>query len=207
MRRRTPQEKKRLEYDRDRFVEAENPHLFRKGWPKKKARTSRRDRRRAERLLEGIRNRPADAVVEHADDVALTAEHVGSVRPGRSLWKAGILTVRERVAHRKLQRVNRTGFHFFSRDYESAEHRKPFAAFLASLVAGAGPGSDAMAEHLADLLDGRVHNPYTDHWRLRRRAWLRAFFRDEQEWEPRLRKWLDARLSKSDDRAPGGGAS
>jgi len=170
MPRRTPQEKKRLEYDRDRYVEAENPHLFRKGWPKKKALASRRERRRGERLLEGLRNLPAEAVVEHAEDAALTASHAAHAQPGRWLAKQGVLTVRQRVAHRTARRVEQTGFNFFKQEYDSAAHRKDFAAFLTSVVVGGGPGSDALAAHLGRLLDPALRDPRTDAWRQSRRV-------------------------------------
>ena len=206
MSRRTPQEKKRLEYDRDHYVEAERPHLFRNTWPKKKAHANRRDRRRAERLLEGLRNLPADFVVAHADDSALTAEHVANAHPRRALWKAGVRSLRERVARRNASWARRVGYNFFMTPYSSALHREPFAAFLDSVVAGAGPGSASLAAALADALEPAVHAPWVNDWRHGRRAWLLAFFRDEPTWEPRLRSWLDARLGDGPRGASAGGS-
>lgn len=47
----TPQEKKRLAYDRDHVSPAEYPHAFRKTWPRKKAQAERSARREVRQLL------------------------------------------------------------------------------------------------------------------------------------------------------------
>jgi hypothetical protein len=42
--RKSPQLKKQDSYEKDHRTQMENPHAFRKNWPKKKAREHRRDR-------------------------------------------------------------------------------------------------------------------------------------------------------------------
>jgi signal recognition particle subunit SEC65 len=194
-RRQTPQEKKQLEYDRDRYVDAEYPHLLRKRWPKKKAAVSRRERRRAERLVSGLRNLPADVVVETGEDAGITAEHVRSTRMPHALWKSGIRTVRERVADRVEKRARTAGFNLFKQPYDAALHRAPFAAFLASVVKGppASTTSKVRAAHWARVLDpAPLHGERDQPWRERRREWTQAFFRDEPQWETWLREWIAA---------------
>jgi hypothetical protein len=196
-RRLTPQEKKRMEYDRDRYVDAEYPHLLRKRWPKKKAAVSRRDRRRGERLVAELRNRPADEVVDAGDEAGITARAAHRTLTPHALRKSGVKTVRERLADRAESRQRKTGFNFFREPYDAARHQKPFAAYLASIVAGppSGDGSRARAAHLARVLDPTPMDPRTDRWRETRRLWMHAFFRDEPEWDARLRAWIDACLA------------
>ena len=48
-----------------------------------------------------------------------------------------------------------------------------------------------MAGYLAELLDASEHpSDLKGHHMGRKPAWLRAFLRDESEWEPRLRAWI-----------------
>jgi hypothetical protein len=194
MARLTPQEKKRLAYERDHVVQSEYTHLARKGRPKWKAMGSRSARRRADGLVKGLGNRPADAVLEEAETEGLTAEHIRSVRSPIRYWRHGVLTLREHVADRARKRLWSAAFDFFGKRYDPAEHRTRFANYLASLVAGSGEGSRAMAAFLANVLNPEPRHDTMD-WRRRRRGdWLRAFFRDEPQWEPRLRAWMDRML-------------
>ena len=53
-RRRTPYLKKQNEYDKDRYVYAEYPHVFRRSWPKKKACVHRKERHQIRALTQKL---------------------------------------------------------------------------------------------------------------------------------------------------------
>ena len=84
-RRKSPRVKKQDEYEKDHRTHMENPHAFRKNWPKKKARVNRRDRVKVRSLL------------ARADADELTRAHVKSVTGGHDVFKTGVLTLRQWV--------------------------------------------------------------------------------------------------------------
>lgn len=88
------------------------------------------------------------------------------------------------VEGRRQRRIDFVAANYFKTAYRAELHRAPFAAFLASLVAGRGPGSIALARRFGELLgEGtRAGAP----------AWLEAFLRDEPAWRPRLAAWVGA---------------
>ena len=93
--RRSPQEKKQLEYTRDHFTFAEHVHAFRKQWPLKKALSNRKYRRKSDELLA-----PAKTGMS-VDDAELTSGDVTSARVMKlvrreRLHKSGTVTVGER---------------------------------------------------------------------------------------------------------------
>ena len=198
MARLTPQQKKRLAYERDHVTQSEYPHLARKGRPKWKAIASRTARRRADRLVEGLNNRPADAVLEEADMEGLTAAYVRDARSSTLYWRHAVFTLRQHVEDRKKNRLWVSAVRMFGQAYDSARHQVPFGAYLTTLVSGAGEGSREMAAFLADVLDPEPRHDIMD-WRRRRRGeWLRAFLRDRPDWEPRLRAWIDRMLEQGE---------
>ena len=83
--RKSPRLKKQDAYEKDHRTDMENPHAFRKNWPKKKARANRRDRVTVRSLL----------ATAGADE--LTSAHVRAVVGGRDLHKTGTLTLRDWV--------------------------------------------------------------------------------------------------------------
>lgn len=84
--RKTPQSKKRAEYDRDHRVAAnESRHAFRKNWPKNKAKANRRNR---------VAQRRA---VASADPAGVTAPLLKSVNRRRTIRKSGVVSLREWV--------------------------------------------------------------------------------------------------------------
>ena len=95
--RKSPQAKKREDYDRAHRTLMENPHAFRKNWPKKKARANRRERVKAR------------TIVATAPDDDRTAGAVKSVRQRNAIRKGSVMTVREYVAVKKDQRVRLAG--------------------------------------------------------------------------------------------------
>lgn len=77
----------------------------------------------------------------------------------------------------------------FRAPYETTRHRGPFVAALAEITRTTSPRSQALADHVAKLLDP----PPGDHYTARSRAaWLASFFEDEPAWRPRLEAWVSA---------------
>lgn len=197
MARLTPQQKKKLEYERDLHRDANVPHAYRRIRPMLKAVASRADRRRAERLLDGLRNGPTESVIGRAEDDALTAVRFAHAGRTENFWPRPVISVRERVERRIAGKANIAAWHFFDAPYDPAAHRDAFTGFLDSVVNGSGAYARAMAEILSDALDPDSMEslaPYHRNVAAAHGAWLRAFFRDEPAWEPRLRAWID-RLS------------
>jgi hypothetical protein len=93
----SPQEKKRLAYDRDHVTPAEYPHAFRKLWPKKKATVERAARRKARRVLKAS-----------GDDTAATAVRRQQVRKWATVTVRQFLELkrqnRQQLAGRKVRR-------------------------------------------------------------------------------------------------------
>jgi hypothetical protein len=91
-RRKSPQLKKQDEYNRDYRPRIENPHAFRKNWPKKKARANRRERVAVRSLL------------AKTDQLELTPATIKGVRRTQpKIVKSGVVTLRQRIKdnHRK----------------------------------------------------------------------------------------------------------
>lgn len=181
-----PREKKEREYE-DRFACSEYPHLFRKGWPRKKAKASRRFRRRAEGLLRGLEG-DAGEVLERAEDAGATEAAVRRADV-RRVRKWGTVSLRDRVRLSRRERVERLGFNFFTSPYDPAEHRKPFKTFLAAQMEGRTEHTREAASFIAYLLDEPEITPFYDR-HYNKRAWVAAFLRDAPGWEARLRAWI-----------------
>ena len=102
-RRKTPQEKKELEYQESRPL-VEVPHGFRKSWPKKKALVNRATRQKEElQLRSALANDSLDE---------LSAEQLRTSSPKHQIDKWNVMTLRERVQRNLKHR-------------ESLEHRSP----------------------------------------------------------------------------------
>jgi hypothetical protein len=100
--RKSPPEKKQLEYTRDHFTFAEYPHAFRKQWPLKKALVNRKFRRKSDELLAQAKCGMSSDEAERASRDVTSAQINKSVTRQR-LIKSGTVTVGERV-ERKLQK-------------------------------------------------------------------------------------------------------
>lgn len=94
-RRKSPQQKKQDEYDKDMRPMIENPHAFRKNWPRKKARVNRIKRRRIQRAV-------STALAKNSID-NLSAESLKTIRPLGQWKKTGIISLRQNVEN-KLER-------------------------------------------------------------------------------------------------------
>jgi hypothetical protein len=104
--RKSPQEKKQLEYTRDYFSCGESVHGSRKTWPRKKAFTNREYRRKSDELLSqakpGISGDDADIVAGE-----ITATHLRKSVSRKRLQKWPPITVGEKVKI-KLQKRKET---------------------------------------------------------------------------------------------------
>lgn len=184
MKRLTPQEKKRLRYSKDHFVEAEYPHAFRRYWPKKKALASRAYRRTIRHKLVNIQEIP---VLEEVDT------HIRAIRR-EEVNKGGATFLRELVDNKLSKRRHRLGWNFFKRPYSTVLDRKRFIVFLASLTEGKSQESTEYARVVEQWLDPPIESA---RWLriVERQKWLHAFFQDEPEWENCLRQWVDKLLA------------
>lgn len=192
-RRPTPQEKKRLDYERQHFPHAEYPHAYRKSRPRKKAFDRRKTRRRAERLVRGVTGDAAE-VLARADDESLTEAHVRRARRGSWFHKAPLRTLRERVRDGLATRELVDGRTRFRRAYDPAK-RSAYEAFLTARMRGRTERTRALAAHFRALLDPPAPHDIGQ-WRgtpmFEKRQWLEGFLRDAPEWEGRLRRWIEA---------------
>jgi hypothetical protein len=180
-----PPDKKRAAYDHDHRTDMEAPHAFRKNWPKKKARLSRKHRRVADARVQ--------AVLRGHDSEQLLIPP----RPRGWLRKMGVGPLRQAVADRETRR--RTWFlpRYVLQRYNADQHAAPFKSFLAALVAGTTQLSAQRAAHLAYLLDAELPNNSID---LGQQRWLRSFFSASPRWEARVRKWINELAPSSGSR-------
>jgi hypothetical protein len=92
----TPQEKKRLAYDRDHYAKGKYDKAFRKGWPTKKRKASR-----------SLRH-AADALTKAAGLDAESDAKISAIKQ-RPLGKWPVPSLRKRVAHKLARRVRSIG--------------------------------------------------------------------------------------------------
>jgi hypothetical protein len=101
------------------------------------------------------------------------------------------------VAEKLEGRRERVGRNFFKDPYRSDQHREPFSAFLAALVAERSGEAREHARVVAAWFEerrtlcGAPWPPYGP-----QRPWLRAFFADEPAWEARLTRWVEQTLER-----------
>jgi hypothetical protein len=89
----SPQLKKQDSYDKDHRTAMENPHAFRKNWPKKKSRANRRDR-------VALRS---ELALPNATE--LTAKAVLALKGKRSIVKSHVSTLRQSVRRKAKNRL------------------------------------------------------------------------------------------------------
>jgi hypothetical protein len=189
MARKTPQEKKDLKYKKERRTGA--LHGYVKSYPKTKARINRASRHEANVILKGARIESFDSAVEVTDAQAITRErlqHSVEHAPGAD-FKAYSRTLKEWVDRQSESRVQSTGRdRYFARPYNSEMHRERFGKYLQTILLGRSAKSAEVARFYGEVLSpsGVEEERYHARWRV----WLRAFFRDEPEYEHRLRDWI-----------------
>jgi hypothetical protein len=189
MGRRTPQEKKASKYKKERRTGA--LHGYVKSYPKTKARINRASRHEANAVLKGAGIKSLESAVELTDERAITRErlqHSVERAPG-AYFKAYQHTLREWVDSRLEGRVQSAGRdRYFARPYNSEMHRERFGSYLQTTLSGRSAKAAEIARFYAEVLSpsGVEEERYHARWRV----WLRAFFRDEPEYEHKLKAWI-----------------
>ena len=92
----TPQEKKRLAYERDHYAKGKHDKAFRKGWQTKKRKASRSFRH------------AADALTKAASLDAESDAKISTIKQ-RPLGKWPVPSLSERIAHKRRRRVRSVG--------------------------------------------------------------------------------------------------
>lgn len=189
MGRKTPQEKKDLKYKKERRAGA--LHGYVKSYPKTKARINRASRHEANVVLRGAGIGSLESAVEVADEQAITRErlrHSVERAPGAD-FKAYQHALREWVDGRLEGRVRSAGRdRYFALPYNSAVHRERFCKYLQTVLSGRSAKSAEVARFYGEVLgpSGVEEERLTARWRV----WLRAFFKDAPDYEPKLRAWI-----------------
>jgi hypothetical protein len=188
MRRRSPQEKKSLQYQKERRTGS--MHGYVKSYPKTKARLNKAYRHEANVVLKGAGLETLRTAVEVTDELAITRERLRhSVgRANGSDFKPRPDTLREWVDSRLDGRVRLAGKKHFREPYNSERHRKSFGRYLETIMSGRSSRSAEVARFYGLVLSPpdpeveRLHASWSN--------WLKAFFRDEPEYEGKLRVWI-----------------
>lgn len=188
MKRKTPQEKKELLYEKERRTGS--LHGYVKSYPKTKARINKASRHEANAALKTASIESSEQAVEVTDDQAITRERLQrSIKrvPGGD-FKARPYKLKEWVENRLEGRVKFAGDRYFAESYNSAAHRKRFRKHLQTILSGRSATSAAVARFYEDIL-----NPSTleaEKYHAKRRFWLQAFFEDEPEYKFKLSVWI-----------------
>lgn len=189
MKRKTPQQKKELLYEKERRTGS--LHGYVKTYPKTKARINRASRHEANAALESAGLQSSEQAVELTDDQAITRERLQrSIKrtPGGD-FKARPYKLKEWVKNRLEGRVKFAGDRYFAESYNSAAHRKRFRKHLQTILSGRSATSAAVARFYKDVLNPQNLEAEKNH--ARRRIWLKAFFEDEPDYELKLRVWIE----------------
>ena len=188
MKKKTPQEKKELLYEKERRTGS--LHGYVKTYPKTKARINRASRHEANAVLKSAGIESSEQAVEVADEQSITRERLQrSINrvPGGD-FKARPYKLKEWVENRLDNRVKFAGDRYFAEAYNSAAHRVRFRKYLQTILSGRSAISAAVAAFYEDLLN--PPNLEVEKYHARRRLWLQAFFKDEPEYELKLRVWI-----------------
>ena len=145
-------------------------------------------RRRLHQLLDTL---PASTKGDFLDD---------KVDPGtvvrEEVRKWPVAPMGEVVRKRLEARAVKTAWNFFKRPYNSSPDQRRFSRFLASQLEGHSDHSQELALLFQKALLGPVNAERSagpqfgvPNWEMYQ-DWLYAFFKDEPEWEVRLRTWI-----------------
>lgn len=186
----SPQEKKRDSYKRDRYVQLEAPHAFRKNWPKKKARAQQAYRHEAKQVL--------DTAVK-APEIADVSENVVKTLKREKVVKFGKMRLREWLDRHQRERIMRAIRHRFGSpgSVMTPRSRSNAAAFLRSVIHdGQGPESRLFAHAFCEVWlpppDGNCESAvmFGDGFRWRNRDGLERVFEEYPELRQEFEKWL-----------------
>ena len=188
MARRTPQEKKALQYKKE--TRKGSLHGYVKSYPETKARFNRAYRREANATLRSVGIESVESAVELTDEQAITRERLQhSIKTATGAdFKAYSHSLKEWVKDRVDGRIKRPGDRYFADTYNSAVHRKRFKRHLKTLLSGRSSRSARVANYYKEVLDPT--NPEVQWWYERQQAWLRSFFQDEPDCERELKAWI-----------------
>ena len=106
--RKSPQQKKSLEYNRDHFTFSEHPHALRRNWKRKKTQANREVRRKSDELLAQAKpEMPAADVELIAGDITVAQFSKSVLR--KRLRKGGTVSVGEKVKLKLEKRAEMIG--------------------------------------------------------------------------------------------------
>lgn len=175
-RRLTPQEKKQNRYDKDYVLSVEYPHSFRNSWKDGMREETRHYRRKVKQRFNDI-----DSCEDAVKDIRLR-------KCKKASWD--IKTVRERVQTQLDQRRRRQIWNCWRQPYNSKLHRQKFVRFLFLITKSESWQAQKTALEIRDWLYSSP-NDYFYKWNQRQHQWLQEFFKDEPEWELRLKEWTN----------------
>jgi len=164
----SPQEKKRLAYERDHYVSAgESRHAFRKNWPKKKAMANQIHRRRAVEALHALERLEESGSIEDST-IEVTAEQLRKSDPRKKLHKSGVQSLREYVERNQSKREERAR--------QTLKERARIKTRYEALIRA---------------LERNIKSPKAQELlrEIKLKDWnLRLFLRWNPDWKPRLRE-------------------
>jgi hypothetical protein len=173
----TPQEKKRLAYERDHYVSGgESRHAFRKNWPKKKAMFNQKHRHRAAQALHRL-EKLGDLNTIESNPIEVTSSQLNKIDPREKFFKYGVRSLREFVEQNRKKSKERP--------LRTREQRESIRVRYTELIISLERNVEsAKAKEL--LREISSHD-----WG------LRLFLSWNPEWRPRLeKKLLEARRSE-----------
>jgi len=166
----SPQEKKRLAYERDHYVSGgESRHAFRRNWPKKKAMLNQKHRHRAAQALHKLEKLGDFKSIEDST-IEITANQLRKAHPREKLQKWGVMSLQEFVTGNQEARENRAQRATSERERVDGSCKDLISAFE----------RDPQSPKALKLLRAVATND----------LYLRLFLERNPEWQPRLRKRL-----------------
>lgn len=178
-RRLTPQDKKRNRYDKDYVLNVEYPHNFRKSWKEGMREENRHYRRKVKQQFNNI------------DNCEYEIKSIHRKKYKKSLWD--VRTVRARVEAQLDQRRIRQAWSYFKQPYNSKLHRQDFVYFLSLLIESKSVQAQRAALEISNWLN-LSPTDFFYRWNQWHYEWLQNFFKDEPEWELRLKQWINSIL-------------
>lgn len=173
---RDPYRDKQRSYKRDHITNAEYPHAFRIGRPRRKKAFARRSRRRDHQILSSMQNQE-----EINTETAFSDEYPISMS-ARGMFRN--IPLGEVVAEKRCQRIARMGWNYAKGRYGgfalirfSPEYRARFVRFIETIIEGKSPYSWEIARSYQVWLE-------------RPDDWLMILLRLEPELEERMRSWI-----------------
>lgn len=194
-RRRSPTEKKTLAYRLDHRLGVQDPHRHRRAWPKKKALRNQTYRRQVSRSLEPALGPVASEIDDFSPD---------AVRRRKSKWTlfGGPKPLGKWVKSQQRKRLSHIGRKLRA-NFDRERYRNRLPALLANLIEGRSEHSRELARFFSLLLElppagypwgwegneEKKQFPGVVDW-IDWHHRLRALFREQPEWEAKLRSWI-----------------